>query len=211
MASDRNQQQVRWDQRVSQTQGWNPPLADPTRISIPMSASARIRFEPNTRDAINSRIWESIQYDTKAPTSEEIKAASAPVFMDMNPINTRTSSNSYNQQAQFFPDPPRAAPKATDGGLPAKAEAPRLEPGLIKNPYLQRLDPINDARNIPREMRSAVYEDNRERDIDAARVLSERQFNYRFLPEDEAAKVSALQAYELLRPKTDDYNKVFRN
>jgi hypothetical protein len=56
-----------------------------------------------------------------------------------------------------------------------------------------------------------VYEDNRERDIDSSRVLAERQFSYRYLPEDEAAKASAIQAYELLRPKTDDYTKQFSN
>ena len=86
-----------------------------------------------------------------------------------------------------------------------------LIPGLIKNPYLQRLDPVNDARNIPREMRSAVYEDNRERDIDSSRLLAERQFTYRHIPEDESAKLASIQAYELLRPKVDDYKTQYEH
>ena len=197
----------RWTTYAEQTREWNPPLNDPTKINIPMSASARIRFEPNSRDAINSRIWESIQYDTKSPNSEDIKSAASPVYQDMNPLSARTSSNNYNQQAQFFPDPPRPS---TRGGVVPPAAAPRQEPGLIKNTYLQRLDAEQDARNIPREMRSAVYEDNREREVDAARLLSERQFSSRFLPDDQAEKVATIQAYELLRPRSDDYNKVYK-
>uniref|UniRef100_A0A6C0DRF5 Uncharacterized protein n=1 Tax=viral metagenome TaxID=1070528 RepID=A0A6C0DRF5_9ZZZZ len=208
MASEWSQQQDRIEQRAAQTKGWNPPLHDPTQINIPMSAAARIRFEPNTRDAINSRIWESIQYDTKSPNTSEIQQSSNPVFFDMNPINSRSSSNNYNQQAQFFPDPPR--PASTAGSIPPPAQPPTLEARASSNPYLQRLDAVNDSRNIPREMRGAVNEDNRERDIDASRILAERQFNYRFLPAETAANAAALQAYELLRPKTDDYNKTFR-
>jgi hypothetical protein len=201
-------QQEKWESISSDMRRWNPPLHDPTKINIPMSASARIRFEPQARDAINSRLWESIQYDTRAPTSEDIKNSSSPVVQEMNPLSSRTATQNYNQQAQFFPDPPRP-PKKGDTNL-APPE-PKLSPGLIKNPYLQRLDPINDARNIPREMRGAVHENNNERETDAARLLTERQFSSRFLPDDESAKVNTLKAYELLRPKTDDYNKVYRN
>jgi hypothetical protein len=203
------EQHERMAQRSSETRRSAPPLFDPTKINIPMSASARIRFEPNSRDAMNSRIWESIQYDTKEITSEVIKAAPAPIYMDMNPISSRTAIQSYSQEAQFFPDVPKQPPKKS--GVSAPIVVATQSPGLISNPYLQRLDPVNDARNVPREMKSAVYEDNKERSLDAARVLAERQFTYRYLPEDEAAKAAALQAYELLRPKTDDYTKQFQH
>jgi hypothetical protein len=198
--------QDRWDRINTEMRQGVPPLRDPTQINIPISASVRIRFEPNARDAINSRVWETIQYDTKAPNSADIKASNQPVYNDMNPIASRTSINDYNQQAQFFPNPKRPAPKVDENGDVTKPEPPKLETSMIKNPYLQRLDPINDARNIPREMRGAVHEDNRERDIDAARSLAERQFNYRFLPEREAAKASVL-----LRPKMENYSKSLRN
>ena len=200
--------QNRWETYTDQTRMLTQnQLRDPTLIKIPMSASARIRVEPNSRDAINSRIWESIQYDTKSPNSEDIKVAISPVYQDMNPLSARTSSNNYNQQPQFFPDPPR--PSARDG-VASPAVKPVQQPGLTQNTYLQRLDAEQDARNIPREMRSAVYEDNREREVDAARLLSERQFSSRFLPDDQAEKAAAIQAYELLRPKTDDYNKIYK-
>jgi hypothetical protein len=200
--------QDRWSSYSEESRRWNPPLHDPTKINIPVSASARIRFEPNSRDAINSRIWESIQYDTKSPNTDDIQKASSPVYQDMNPQSARNSSNNYNQQPQFFPDPPRPT---TKNGIAPRAAEPIQQPGLVQNPYLQRLDATHDARNIPREMRSAVYEDNREREVDASRLLSERQFSSRFLPEDQALKAASLQAYDLLRPKTDDYNKTYRS
>jgi len=202
-------QQKRWEERSGEIRRGNPPLFDPTKINIPMSASARIRFEPNSRDAINSRIWESLQYDTKEPNSEDIKNSSNPIFMDMNPLSSRKSTQNYTQQQQYYPDIDKEPTKKS--GIDPPIIVPTQNPGLIKNSYLQRLDPVNDARNIPREMRSAVYEDNRERDIDSTRLLAERQFTYRYIPEDESAKLAAIQAYELLRPKTDDYTKQYQH
>lgn len=199
-----NEKQQRWDQLSEEMRRGTPALFDPTKINIPMSASARIRFEPNSRDAMNSRIWESIQYDTKEPTPDVIKSATSSIYMDMNPISSRKPQQNYIQEQQYFPDPPRPQNPNQD----VTGKTPPQNPGF-KNPYMQRLDPVKDNRNIPREMRATVYEDNRERAIDASRVLSERQFTYRYLPEDEASKAASIQAYELLRPKTDDYTKQF--
>jgi len=192
--------QDRWNSLSDEMRRGNPPLHDPTKINIPMSASARIRFEPNSRDAINARIWESLKYDTKEPNSMDIQASHAPIVQDNNPISARGSTQNYNKQSQFFPDPPRTresvAPVSQDQGL--------------KNNFLQRLDPVNDGRNLPREMRAAVYEDNLDRQLDSSKILAERHFSHRFLPEQQAAAIQSIQAYELLRPKTDDYQKAYR-
>lgn len=199
--------QERWNSLSNEMRFGLPPLNDPTQINIPVSASARIRFEPNTRDAINSRIWESIKYDTKSPNSTEIQSSSSPIVQDMNPISARSASQNYIQQAQFFPDQPKLQSKKETGpNQPPSA----LSPGLTNNPFLQRLDAQQDGRNIPREMRSAVNEDNLEREIDAAKLLTERQFSYRFLPEFEQSQITSIKAFELLRPKTDDYQKSYR-
>ena len=171
-----------------------PPLHDPTKINIPASASVRIRFEPNSRDAINSRIWESLKYGTSEPNSADIAASSGPVFQDTNPISSRTSVNNYNAQPQFFTDPTRKRDETVSKGS-TNAE------------YTQRLDAVSDGRNFGREFRSAVTEDNRTRQIDASKVLAERQFSHRFLPEQQASAIQSINAFELLRPKTDDYNK----
>jgi hypothetical protein len=194
--------QERWESLSAEMRKGNPPLHDPTKINIPVSASARIRFEPNSRDAMNSRIWESIKYDTPAPNSNDIANSHSPILQDNNPISSRISMNNYNNQAQFFPNPERSRDSIIG--------ETQQQPGLIKNPFLQRLDAVNDGRNMPREMRAAVYEDNRERDIEASRVLVERQFSHRFLPEQEAATIQSIKAFELLRPKIDDYSKSYR-
>ena len=189
--------QSRWDTLSQEMRRGTPPLNDPTKINIPVSASVRIRVEPNSRDAINSRIWESLKYGVKEPNSEEIQSASGPVFQDNNPISARNSINNYNQQPQLFSDPVR-----NNSGITV--------PASTNNTYLERLDAVNDGRNFGREMRAAVYEDNRDRQADASKVLAERQFTHRFLPEQEAASIQSIQAYELLRPKTDDYSRTYR-
>jgi len=193
--------QDRWDSLSEEMRRGNAPLHDPTQINIPISASARIRFEPNSRDAINARIWESLKYDTKAPNSNDIVNANSPIVQDNNPISARGATQNYNKQSQFFPDPLRTRESIGE----TKQEA-----GLIKNSYLQRLDAVNDGRNIPREMRAAVYEDNLDRQMDASKILAERQFSHRFLPEQQASAIQSINAFELLRPKTDDYNKTYR-
>jgi hypothetical protein len=193
--------QERWASLSEEMRRGNPPLHDPTKINIPVSASARIRFEPNSRDAMNSRIWDSLKYDTREPNTFDIAASTNPIVQDNNPISSRISQNIYIKQAQFFPDPVRSS---------TGVEKVEFSPGLEKNPYMQRQDPVSEGRNILRELRSSVYEDNRERDIDSSKVLAERQFSHRFLPEQMEASIQSIKAFELLRPKVDDYQKTYR-
>jgi hypothetical protein len=71
---------------------------------------------------------------------------------------------------------------------------------------MQRLDADGDgSRNIIRELKSAVFEDNRELATDTDRSLTQRQFQDRWLPPKTAVDIQSLQAYELLRPKQDDW------
>jgi hypothetical protein len=56
-----------------------------------------------------------------------------------------------------------------------------------------------------RELRGAVVEDNRERGVDAARALAARQFTDRWLPPRAGGDLASLQAYDLLRPKQDEW------
>jgi uncharacterized protein YfeS len=79
-----------------------------------------------------------------------------------------------------------------------------LPPALPStNPYLSRLDPAgDDGRNIIRELRSAVVEDNRDRLVDASRLMIERQFSGKYMPPKAVIEATEINAYELLRPKT---------
>lgn len=179
------------------------PLRDPT---LPMCNSVRIRREYHARDAINSRSWDNFHATPATQVSSaDLRAKQGPVFMDMNPIATRTNTVQYRIQPQYIPDPPRGS-TANDGSAPPPGATAVPPDTFSTNPYTQRLDAGgSDARNMIRELRSAVVEDNRERHIDADRVLVQRQFYDRWLPEKAATDAASLQAYELLRPKQDDW------
>ena len=188
-----------------------PPMHDPTSM-IPACSGLRVRREYAARDAINSRAWDFFHATPPTQTSATgLKNAATvggkPVYMDMNPIPSRTNTVQYRLQPEYIPDPPRATATAGDLGVPPAAGAPSLpSPLLSQNNYTQRLDAAgSDSRNMIRELRSAVVEDNRERQIDASRLLAQRQFYDRWLPPVAAADAASLQAYELLRPKTDDW------
>ncbi len=200
----------RWDVFARAGEGAAMPArADPTALP-PSCGGLRVRKEPGGRDAINSRAWDFFHATPPTATSSaDLLRRGAPVYMDMNPIASRTNTATYRLQPAYIPDPPRGATTADSLGVPPPASAPTLPSGtagFYSNPYTQRLDSEGgDARNMIRELRSAVVEDNRERQVDASRALAARQFYDRWLPPMAATDASALQAYELLRPRADDW------
>jgi hypothetical protein len=127
--------------------------------------------------------------------------------MDMNPIPSRTNTVKYRNQPEYIPDPERPAASGNSLGVPPPA-GPITHPSkeLSKNPYTQRLDAEGDgSRNVVRELKAAVFEDNRELAVDTDRSLTQRQFQDRWLPPKTGTDIQSLQAYELLRPKQDDW------
>lgn len=207
----------RWDSMMASRRADDMrPLADPTLIGPPIWAGPRLRVEEGgecARDRINSRTWESVMNTGPLQTSaQQIYNASQTslVYMDMNPTASRKSNVSYQQFPTYYPDPERGPTTEEDLGFappPAKLQIPAR---TNMNPFLQRLDFEKDGRNIIRELRSSVNEDNRELDTDIARRMSERNFTGMFISEAESKRASMLQAYDLLRPKQDDWNKSFR-
>lgn len=160
-------------------------------LSIQLRMAVRIRQEYVARDQANSRAWDF--FHATPPTqisSTDLQTKNAPVHMDMNPICSRLNTVQYRIQPQYIPDP--------------KKGEPYVKPGQYStNPYTQRLDAGGaDARNMIRELRGAVTEDNRESQMDADQKLIERQFYDRLLTGGEPP---SLKAYELLRAKPDDW------
>jgi hypothetical protein len=170
---------------------WLPPPVDPTSLPPANMSALRIRREGNSRDTTNSRLWDSFHATPPLITSSEVvKETQGPRYMDMNPISSRLNAVNYRRQVDYFPDV-RSPPPST----------------FSANPYLQRLDAEgSDSRNIIRELRGAVVEDNRERQVEASRQLAERQFYDRWLPAKTAIDISSIEAYELLRPKRDEWD-----
>jgi hypothetical protein len=160
-------------------------VQDPTQMEIPTCSALRIRREQNGRDFVNSRLWDNFHATPPTQTSSDsLKTSSEPKYMDMNPVGSRKATGQFRHQLEYMPN----------NALPPTKNS--------TNPFLQRMDAEgSDARNIVREFRDAVTEDNRERDVESAKRLAERQFADRWLPPQVAEEAAALQAYELLRPK----------
>ena len=197
----------KWEELEREKRAHMPALRDPT-VFQPTCQVLRVRQEYNGRDAINSRSWDFFHATPATQISEQgLQTKNAPVYMDMNPISSRTNAVQYRIQPSYIPDPPRAATTTDSLGVPPPAGAVEAPSDRFSmNPYTQRLNAGgHDARNMIRELRSAVVEDNRDRGVDAARALTERQFTDRWLPPRAAADINSLQAYELLRPKQDEW------
>ena len=177
--------QTKWDEIQTERGYGFPPTRDPTEMNIPTCSALRIRREHNGRDYMNSRMWDNFRATPATQiSSEHLQKTTDPKYMDMNPIQCRKSAMQFRHQVDYMPT----------AELPAS--------NYSGNPYLQRLDAGgSDSRNIVRELRSAVNEDNRERDVDASRKLTDRQFQDRWLPPQAGGDIASLQAYELLRPK----------
>ena len=188
-----------------------PPTVDPTLVG-PAATVPRIRREYGARDQINSRAWDF--FHATPPTNistADLQKAGAPVLYDMKPIASRINNVQYRLQPSYMPDPPRGTTTSDDLGVapPSGTVAPPSTT-FSGSFYTQRLDAGgSDARNMIRELRSAVVEDNRELSTDADRHLTQRQFSDRWLPLKAATDAQSLQAYDLLRPRLDDWRNAW--
>lgn len=167
-----------------------PVLQDPSRMAPACMSALRIRKEPNGRDYMNARMWDSFRATPPTEVSADmLQNKAGPKYMDMNPIPSRKTTQQLRLQPDYMPST----------NLPSNKNS--------LNPYMQRLDAQgSDARNVVRELRTAVEEDNREREVESGRRITERQFSDRWLPPQAAADAGSLQAYELLRPKLSFYD-----
>jgi len=199
--------QARWDAITrDRITGQERLLPDPTTMA-PGISGLRIRREFTAREAINSRAWDSFHATPPTAISTDmLKTKEGPNYMDMNPIASRTNAVQYRNQPQYIPDPARGSTSVSSGIAPAASPVKAPQQLNSQNPYLQRLDAAGeDARNVIREFRGAVVEDNRERANDSDRSLVQRQSVDRWLPQVAATDAGGLEAYELLRPKQDEW------
>jgi len=166
------------------------------------TTGVRIRVEPKSRDAMNARILEQMPFTAaRNITPNDILKSNKPLVQEMNPIDSRRGINSYKQAVEFFPD------ADTKTGVQPKMKQPER---FMQNPFLQRLDAQNEPRQIARELRSAVTEDNREKYLDLSQKIANRNFSSVLLEAAEEEKLVNLTAYELLKPKIDDFSQQFR-
>jgi hypothetical protein len=177
--------------------------AGPLRIP-PENFQVRVRKEVNPKDAVNSRYVE--KWNASVPTQASPfyrsditdggvnndpdvgPSAMSPSFMDMAPLSSRTDKRDFRQSVPF--DPTGAK--------------------LSQNPFFDRYDPTRDPRNMVRELRSVVYElKEADRGLKESDKLRNRNFANRHTKEGETP-TAITQAADLLRPKIDDPEVVYR-
>ena len=167
--------------------------AGPVRIP-PAKLQLRVRRETNPTDTINARQFESWQ--SSAPVVQGGLFDGGPpvmkaAFYDMAPLSSRTDKQDYRQSQPFVAN----------------------GPSLAMNPYFDRYDPTRDPRNMIREVRSVVYEEKEaDRGLAESRRLNTRAYTSRWISEGttEESLQATLQAYEVMRPKTDNIEEVYR-
>jgi hypothetical protein len=175
--------------------------AGPLRIPPP-KMQVRVRREVNTHDAVNTRLVESWQAAVPVPQGEFIQMRGGKIYTgreailppeayDMAPLTSRTDKRDYRQSQPF----------QVNG------------PSLAMNPYFDRYDPTRDPRNAIRELRGVVYEDKEaDRGLEESKRLLARGYMTRWMPEGSSEEdlQASLQAYEVMRPKMDDWGRNYR-
>lgn len=148
----------------------------------------------------------SIQYDEGEPKRH---FAEIPDFPEERPVNSSAMMGPRN--TAFFDQ----AGIATRNQAPISIPAPMYEPNAPKlegNPFFDQYAASYDPRNVARELNSAVKEDKMDRGVIESRRILSRGFSSRYVPEGfaENNQFDNLQAFEMLRPKIDDYNKIYK-
>ena len=167
--------------------------AGPVRIP-PAKLQLRVRRETNPHDTINARQFEAWQssspvvqgaHEPMSLTPIEIK----PAYYDMAPLSSRNDKQDYRQSQPFVAN----------------------GPSLAMNPYFDRYDPTRDPRNMIREVRSVVYEEKEaDRGLSESERLNLRAYTNRWIPEADTNFRASLEAYEIMRPKTNNIEEIYR-
>ena len=133
------------------------------------------------RIAADGRVGRSLRDSTVPRTLQ-------PTYEDMLPVSSRTDARDFRQSRPYDP----------------------TGDALALNPYFDRYDPTRDPRNAVREVRSVVYElKEPDRGLEGSERLRVRTFQNRDVPEGETP-TRLTQAHELLRPKIDNPEVVYR-
>ena len=169
----------------------------PAQLRMPIiplpQMSLRSRREVSALDQINSLHVEQLQTDGPQLQNDRPDPRGGRYFMDMNPINTRTTDRNYLQNQQYV---------AGNG----------QSDQLGQNPYFDRFDVVTDPFNVARELRATVYEEKVDRGLMESKRLLNRTYTTRYVEPDYVAKNSldTLNSYEDLRPRLNTMEKTYR-
>lgn len=159
----------------------------------PPCFTLRARREKSTRDQVNSLHVELWQTDGPFLQNDRPDISGQRYFMDMNPINTRTSDRNYIQNQ----------PYVQGNGSTGQ---------LGQNPYFDKFDVSTDPYNVSRELRATVYEDKVDRGLLESKRLLNRTYTTRYLPDNYAQRqnLDTLNAYDSLKPKFNNMRETYQ-
>lgn len=182
--------------RLAPGGGFGGISAPPTEFVL------RMRKEVNTADAANARLYGTMDIGFRPPLRPVMDEA--PVASrDKNPA-TFVAAPDFFQQGGQLPTKGPAKPQKTDaptvGGV---------APTISGNPFFGRMDISQDPRNVIREARSGVTENNFDVDVYLNNRVMTRENVTRFIPDGgaEPGVDVTLKAYESLRAQNSTYIK----
>jgi hypothetical protein len=158
----------------------------------------RVRREVNAADAANSRLYGTMDIGFR-PTLRPV--------MDEAPIASRgTATAPLNAAPDYFQQGGSALSKTTSTDAPI---IPGMAPTISGNPFFGRMDTTQDPRNVIREARSGIAEDNFDADVYLNNRTMARENVTRSIPEGqtEPGIDYSLQAFEALRAQNSTYIK----
>jgi hypothetical protein len=123
-----------------------------------------------------------------AKMDSNVPASLNTVYQDMAPLTSRTDIRDFRQSQPYDP----------------------TAPNLSLNPFFDRYDPTRDPRNMVREVRSAVYEPKEaDRGLTESERIRARTFTNRY-SEEGKAPIALTEWYNLMRPKVDNPEIIYR-
>lgn len=196
--------------REAQTRSWAAPLPDFT--SLPRFGSdVRVRYEWETRDSINNRMWDNmLDMGSKDITPTMLASHPTGGAAAVMPTVGRQDFQHYSAGPEWERQRPAEAQRS-DPRMPGIQERPMPpQHSLFQNTWL---DGFNvEGGGAAREMRGVVRETHRGWAEDSAGRISERTFQNQWTTRGDVNRIvlSQIDAAERLRPSTDDYTRSFR-
>jgi hypothetical protein len=217
------QEQRRLD-REAQTRSWAAPLPDFTALPR-FGSDVRVRYEWETRDSINNRMWDNMvdmgaKEVSPAMLSAHPTAGAATVMPSVSRQDLRHYSAGPEWERRQPTEAQRSEAERSEAHIGAEFQDPRM-PGIQARPMPPHqslfqnawLDGFNvESGGTARELRGVVRETHRGWAEDSAGRISARTFQNQWTNRGDVNQIvlAQIDAAERLRPSTDDYSRSFR-
>lgn len=183
--------------REAQDRNWAAPMPDVTALPR-VGAEPRLRFEWETRDTVNNRLWDNmVEAGPKTVTSAGLAEHISSGALVGNPAAARQDHRPYRAEPEWG----RADRGRPMGGPPGS---------LFQNAWLDGFDV--ESPGTARELRGTVRETHEGRSEGAASRILDRTFQHHWMAAGPGTGpgIAQIDASERLRPDRDDWRQAVR-